>query len=392
MNHLKRRFHLLVHSALQHAASREMLEGILRFAAVHPEWEIQIEGGHPSGRSIEVYPEWKPDALITNERSLKYSRKDFCKIAGRAVVYVNTRPRRDVGIPYATISSEDRVLAESAAAFFLRKQMASFAFVGSPGGERWSEARRRLFQAALREKSYPLHTFNPPQSRSWEKQEKALVAWLAKLPKPCGVWAAYDHRARQVLDACRCADIEVPEQIQILGVDNEAYVCEHTLPSLSSIAPDYESAGYEAFSFVDQVVRLGHAAEASPRLKIPIKGIVERNSTSDDNASTRRVAAARAFIRKYATAQISVADVASSVAVSKRLLEHVFRLVTGHTLLEEIQAQRLTHACELLNKTSTKIDSIAGMCGFSSPSYLKALFKRQFGMTMGDFRRRGLQK
>ena len=226
MNHLKRRFHLLVHSALQHAASREMLEGILRFAAVHPEWEIQIEGGHPSGRSIEVYPEWKPDALITNERSLKYSRKDFCKIAGRAVVYVNTRPRRDVGIPYATISSEDRVLAESAAAFFLRKQMASFAFVGSPGGERWSEARRRLFQAALREKSYPLHTFNPPQSRSWEKQEKALVAWLAKLPKPCGVWAAYDHRARQVLDACRCADIEVPEQIQILGVDNDGLLCE----------------------------------------------------------------------------------------------------------------------------------------------------------------------
>ena len=385
MNHLKRRFHLLVHSALQHAASREMLEGILRFAAVHPEWEIQIEGGHPSGRSIEVYPEWKPDALITNERSLKYSRKDFCKIAGRAVVYVNTRPRRDVGIPYATISSEDRVLAESAAAFFLRKQMASFAFVGSPGGERWSEARRRLFQAALREKSYPLHTFNPPQSRSWEKQEKALVAWLAKLPKPCGVFAVHDPIGEEVLAIAASAGIAVPEELAVVGVDDHPVICERTKPTLSSIRLDFEQGGYLCAELLDRRMHDRRFVQAA--FKFGPVFVTRRQSTRRFRLTDSRVSKAAEFIRRNACDGIHVADVVNVMGVSRRMAETLFCRHLGRTIHDEIIGVRMERVEQLLRRPGHGISAIAGLCGWASESVLRKSFKESHGgLSMREWR------
>ncbi len=361
----------------------------MRFAAIHTEWEVQFKGGHPSGASLEIFPDWKPDALITNAQCMDYSRDEFQALAGSAVVYVNTGPRDDSRIPYATMATDDRLISKIASDFFLRKRLAACAYIGSPAREQWSEARLKFFAEAMKASGRPVYVFDDQENASWNRHEKTLVSWLGKLPKPCGVFAAYDQRARQVLDACRLAGIAVPEQVQVLGVDNETYICEHTLPSLSSIAPDFNAAGYEAFAFIDRIVRRrpGTADEETRTLTIGVNGIVERNSTSDDNASLRRIADARDFIHSHATAKISVTDVAAAVAISRRLLERDFRKVTGHTILDEIQSQRLGHAAWFLKKTKTKIDTIAELCGFSSPSYLKLLFKRKFGMPMGEFRR-----
>lgn len=379
-------YRLLVQSELQHAASRNMLEGILRFAATHPDWQVQIKGGHPSGESVECYPDWKPDAFITNAQSLKLPRKEFLSLAGRAVAYVNMRPRPDVTLPSVVVTSDDAGLARAAATFLIRKKFASYAFVGSPAGERWSEARRRCFTAALKDLGQTVHVFHPPETSSWERHEKALIAWLRKLPKPCGLWAAYDHRARQVLQTCRTGGLNVPEQIQVLGVDNERYVCEHTVPTLSSIQPDFEAAGYETFAALDRFVREPPTTAHRERLAIPLKGIIERNSTSEDNRLSRRIADAREFIARHAATRIGITDVAASLGITTRQLEIDFRQITGHTVLEELQDRRIMIAKQILRTTSTKIDAIAAFCGFASPTHLKTLFKSRVGLTMSDYR------
>lgn len=382
-----RKLRLLAHLDVRHAASREMLGGVLRYAAGHSEWEVQFWGGHPSNEPFEYYRDWRPDALVTDGVCHRYAREEFAALAGRAVVFVNTTPIQGLRRPYAVLTTDERLLAVAAADLFVRKGLTLFAYVGTPGPERWSEARKRLFKTTLSERGYALSVFREPAATTWHQQEKALATWIRELPKPCGVWTAYDQRAKHVLDACHLAGVTVPDQVQILGVDNESYICEQTVPSLSSLAPDFEGGGFKAAEFLDNALAGRRLTERNTAFKFGLKGVVERLSTSDTNGTARRVAAAHEFIRRHAPSGIGVTDVAASLGVSNRLLEKNYRAVTGRTVIEDLQAERLAHVKEMLRKTTTPIDNIGPFCGFNSPSHLKTLFKRTFGMSMSEFRR-----
>ena len=382
---------MLAHLDMRHAASREMTGGILRFAATHRRWEVQLAGAHPSNESLEHFADWRPDALIIDSSCHDIPQKELSAISGRAAVFVNTNAPRRWRKPYAQLTTDERMLAVEAAALFRRKGLSHFAFIGSPGAERWSEARRRFFSAALKDMGFPPNVFSPtPDASSWRAQEKSLAQWLVSLPKPCGVWAAFDQRAKHVLDACRLAGLNVPSQIQVLGVDNETYICEQTVPSLSSLMPDFESGGFAAANFLDGILRGGkkHLAGDGGRatLHFAFKGVVERLSTADVNGTARRISAAREFIRQHATSGIDVPHVASALGISVRLLQRDFRAVTGKTVLQGIQEEKLLRVKEMLRKTTTPIDNIGRFCGFKSPAHLKTLFKARFGMTMSAFR------
>ena len=387
-NMRKDKLKLLIHGDLRHAASRDMLSGFLRYAAIHPEWEVQIEGGHPSSASLEHYHGWKPDALVTNDYVRRFSATEYRNLAGKFALYVNSQPRRDVRVPSAVVESDDLALASAAAEFFLSKALKSYAFVGSPAHEPWSERRLRFFRDILKKNGKPLAVFNPPRESNWKIQEDALGAWLKTLPAPCGLWAAYDQRAKHVLDACRLVGINVPSQIKVLGVDNESYICDQTLPRLSSIAPNFEEAGYQSFALIERAIRDPKSIEHLPPLKIGLRGIIERESTCDENGTARRIFQARDFIHCHASTPISIEDIARAVGVSVRCLQKDFHNITGHTILEELQQERLKIAQKLLRETSTKIDALPSFCGFNSASHLKALFKKTFGLTMSDYRNR----
>ena len=232
---------------------------------------------------------------------------------------------------------------------------------------------------------FALNVFSPtPDATSWRAQGKSLAQWLLSLPKPCGVWAAFDQRAKHVLDACRLAGLNVPSQIQVLGVDNETYICEQTVPSLSTLMPDFENGGFLAAEFLDSALHGG--ADRRTTLHFAFKGVVERLSTADVNGTARRISAAREFIRQHATSGIDVPHVASALGISVRLLQRDFRAVTGKTVLQGIQEEKLLRVKEMLRKTTTPIDNIGRFCGFKSPAHLKTLFKARFGMTMSAFR------
>lgn len=373
---------ILVLLDLRHAAAREMTGGIMRFAAAHRDVEVQVATTEPVG----YFRSWKPHALITDAISQDLSDDLFAALAGKAVVYANARPRAGFRHAHAVISTDERLLAVTAAKLHLSHHLAHFGYVGTPSGERWSEARGKIFLAAMKEQGFSTRVFSAPAENDCLRQESALTEWLRSLPKPSGIWAASDQRAKQVLDACRRAGIAVPDQVQVLGVDDDSAVCEMTLPSLSSIAPDFEAGGFEAAAFLyralaERKVRGRHV------LKFGLKGVVERLSTADTNGTVHRIAAAREYIRKHATAGVGVSDVAASLGISVRLLEKSYRLATGHTVLEDLQSVKLAKAKELLRRTTMPIDNIGPFCGFRSPAHLKTLFHRTYGMTMSDYRR-----
>ena len=385
-----RALRMLVHLDMRHAASREMVGGIMRFAATHRRWEVQFAGAHPSNETIEHFADWQPDALVIDSSCQNIPPKELSAISGQAAVFVNTNAPRRWRKPYALLTTDERMLATEAAALFRRKGLSHFAFVGSPGAERWSEARQRFFRAALKDMGFTLEAFNPASGiRSWPEREKELAEWLVSLPKPCGVWAAFDQRAKHVLDACRMAGLSVPIQIQVLGVDNETYTCEQTVPSLSSLMPDFENGGFLAAEFLDCVLLRGNDSSGTGKIKtmhFAFKGAVERLSTADVNGTARRVAAAQEFIRQHATSGIGVPHVASALGISVRLLQRDYRTVTGHKVLDDILKQKLELGRVMLRKTTVPIDTIGSFCDFKSPAHLKTLFKKRFGMTMSTYR------
>lgn len=302
---------------------------------------------------------------------------------------MNSEPPKEWRRPFAILEPDNRQIGRTAADFFLRKKLAGFAYIGDVDARSWDKERECAFCASLHASGVTANRFNLSPDSSWVAHEKTIANWLKYLPKPCGIFASHDIRGKHVLDICRRMGLSIPEQIQVLGVDDEAYICEQTVPSLSSISPDCESGGFTAAKFLDAILN-GNITkdDGSPtrHIMFGVKGIVERMSTTDTYGLAQRVASARKYIEKHAAAGIGVADVASAAGVSLRILQRNFRTVTGTTILDAIQEVRLAKVKELLHKTNVPMKNLATLCGFRSASHLKRLFKSKFGITMSEWR------
>ena len=388
-NHRSRRFRVLVHLDAQYEAARKILHGILHFASMNTHWEVQFTDREFPYGNLSFYSEWKPDAIIIDSRCRTTDRKAFLSMDAKVAVFVNTEPPKEWRRSFAILEPDNGQIGRTAAAFLLRKRLAGFAYIGDVDARDWDKARECAFCAALRAAGATASRFAPSPENSWTAHEKMISGWLKSLPKPCGIFASHDIRGKHVLDTCRRMGLSIPEQIQVLGVDDEAYICEQTVPSLSSISPSYEDGGLAAARFIDAILN-GNADKGdgslTKRITFGVKGIVERMSTTDTYGIAQRVASARKFVQKHASTGIGAADVAASVGVSLRVLQRNFKTVTGSTILDAIQEVRLLRAKELLHKTNVPVKNLAALCGFRSASHLKRLFKSRFGITMSEWR------
>lgn len=378
---------ILVHLRTNHSASRRFISGVLQYEATHADVETMVTDDFAFGirdREIDLsdYAWWKPDALVIDARATELTRARLASIAVKRIVFVSTDPVFDPGMPFAVIHTDDRSIARTAADLLCRHHLENFAFVGLNGESRWSENRRETFASILEARGFSAETHVPDPSMPFENLVGDLEAFLKGLPKPCGIFAANDPCARHVLETCRRLKIRVPEQIQVIGVDDDDTICEFTSPPLSSIAPDFKAGGYAAAEFAAGKRRVSKPVH----LTMPLRGAVERLSTADDGNAARHVALAREFIRKNALAGIRVDDVAAAAKISRRLLQREFPEITGRTVIEELIEVRLTAVKRRLRETKNSVEQISSMCGFKSSSHLKTLFKRRFGVTMREYR------
>lgn len=291
------------------------------------------------------------------------------------------------------IDTDNAACAELAFEHFWERGLRTMAFCGYRGVD-WSDRRQAAFVEYARERSVDPDIFESYAQQShkgtiWneargELDDPGLIAWLRSLPKPAAILAANDVRGRQVLAACAAEGIAVPEQVAVLGVDNDEVVCELAYPPLSSIEPDTAALGYAGANALDRLMSGDQRPEqvAAVRLVRPA-GVMTRLSTDIAAIDDLAVGKAVSLIRKANGKLSGVEDLAAAVGVSRATLERRFRAALGRSPRQEIDRVRLDRARTLVRQTTYPLHQIAGLVGYSNSSRLLDAYRRRFGVTPG---------
>jgi len=281
------------------------------------------------------------------------------------------------------IKSDDQAIAALAVQHFVERGYQSFGYCGIRGF-RWAEERGRWFAKLLAEQKHDCALFEEGGAGVFRDLQTDLIAsWIKSLPKPAAIFACMDSRARQVVTACHSRDISVPEQVAVLGVDNDDVLCSLSPVPLSSITLNPKKVGWEAAATLAQMLS-GETPVLTERLIAPI-GIATRQSTDILAVDDPQITQALRYIREYATSGIGVKQVLQACPMSRRSLEQKFLTLLQRTPHDEILRVQLDRAKELLLGTALRVGEIAERVGLEN-AYFSAVFKRVSGYTPREFR------
>ena len=365
-------------------AARDIVHGVMRYAAIHPGWEITVYTGHPSEHE-EAVRMGRPDGIISGFTDEPANPIPVPYRTTTPTVFTCARPFEKMTAPFVELKMDDGAIGRITAESLLRTHVKSFGFLGLRQHMPWEKVRLRRFRQVLQAAGHAVAVFGPVRGDPVDlaSERSALADWLRALEKPCGIFAVNDRRAKFLQETCRGCGLAIPDQVKVIGVDNDEIVCECARPTLTSVAPEFMKAGFAAAAALD---RLMSGKRTSPHLTIGVRGIVERLSTRDLSGSGNRVSLAMEIIRRKAADGISVPMIAQAVGCSVRLLEKDFRSATGRSIVDEMNHVRLAKVQELLRNTSADEAAVAAAAGFGSGAYLRNLFKRRFGLTMRAWR------
>ena len=374
---------LVVESAV--APRRMMLAGVARYIQEHEPWAVYLK---PYGveKSLPSWlAHWKGDGIIA---AVKDPASDIIIESGIPVVDVVGALRHE-GVPL--VHTNDRSVGRLGAEHLLERGFRNLGFC-EYRDEFWSIDRREGFQQALREKGLNCSLYQMPMPgpglggpETWETQQRSLTAWLNSLPKPLGVMTTNDLMGQQVLEACQRLKIKVPEEIAVVGADNDEPICRIASPPLSSVIINDQQRGYEAAALLDQMMS-GRPAPKEP-IYVEPAGVMTRASTDIMAIEDAAVVAALRFLREHAFDRINVDDVVGVVPLSRSVLERRFRRIVGRSINSEIVRLRINRAIELLTETELELKVVAQRAGFGTQSYMNAVFQEKVGKTPGSFRR-----
>lgn len=359
------------------AYARGLLQGVVKYIREHEPWSFYFLEQARGDDAPRWLASWDGDGIIARIESRQIA--DAVIQSGIPAVDVSSG-RLVPSIPW--VETDDQKIAAMAARHLLERGLRHFGYCGDSNFH-WSQRRLQYFKSALQDAGYECSVLTPPQGAS-DRQVAAMERWLSALPKPVGVFAAYDVFGHQILHACRNAALAVPDEVAVLGVDNDELICELATPPLSSIEPDTLRTGYEAASLLARLMK-GEKLRALDVL-IPPVGAQCRQSTDVLATDDHDVAKAVRFIRDHACDAIQVNDVLRVVPLSRRVLEGRFKALLNRTPHEEILRVKLERVKQLLLDTEFTLAEIASRTGCEHAEYLSVAFKREIGITPGRYR------
>ena len=357
--------------------SREEWSGALRYAAQKTDWMPEhiptvVEDCRAFLRT--AFERTTVDGLIITERVYTQNRDLMRYSLGIPTVVLDGNP----GNAAPTVcEADDAEISRTAAEVLIKRGFQHFAYVEvekSNFGFGHSAQRAAAFAKAVRRAGFTAEIL---------PNDDTLPTHLAALPKPVGVMAYNDFVSNQVLDLCRLGRIAVPEQVGLIGVDNDPNICENLRPSLSSVQPDFEMAGYQAARLLDRLM----SGKAVRNFRFGVRTVIERDSTRDLRACGKTIAAANAIIRARFCEKLTPDDIAAELRVSVRLLQLRYKQVVEHGIHEELMRLRMEKAADRLRTTSAPVREISMECGFPCVEHFQRLFRKRFGQSPAQWRK-----
>ena len=374
---------LLIESS--RASGRNYLQGIARYAHHHGPWSFY----------------WEPGGFDLTRQTLKTLDADG--IIFRDVGRLKAQALR-LGIPAVVVGHDSKevrgiinvvtdssTIGRMAAEHLLEHGFKRFAFCGLASTlleqTPWSERRFESFSKRIVEAGFeppPIYVLQQPGS-DWRTSRQGLADWLAKLPRPVGIMACNDDCGTQVAEACKVAGIVVPDAAGIISVDNDEVICGLSDPPLTSIAVNFERAGYESAQALEKLMQKSKSVPS--KINVLATHLITRRSTDVVAVDDDCVASALSFIRNHAGQPFFVNDVAKAAGISRRSLERRFRLKMSRSILQEIRRARTDEIARLLLETSRTVTQIARSLGFEDAQHFARYFRSGKKMSPLVFRK-----
>jgi LacI family transcriptional regulator len=362
---------------------RQVMRGVWRYAMNVQHWVFR--DGPPEPVTLKPLREWRPHGVI----ALLFIPEVADAIARMRVPVVNTTSTLD-DKRFPLVEADHVLVGRMAAEYFVERRYRHFGYFGSS----WthvSRMRETGFRDCLRgiehsfSSCYAEYLPRPPHDASWLRVDTQVARWLGTLPKPVAILCSNDVPARDLADTCRRLQFHVPNDVAILGVDNDEVECRLTTPPLSTIELPAERIGYEAAKLLDRMMA-GRRPPKTPLYLPPVR-VITRQSTDALAVANPTVNAALAYIRKHYASPVGVDDVARAIAVGRRDLERKFRRVLGRSIHEEIRQMRIERAKELLAETDHSMPEVAARAGFLDARRFAVVFRQVMGSTPTGYRR-----
>lgn len=363
--------------------ARGLLHGIRAYIREHEPWAIYFSE-QSRGEPLHWLKDFKGDGIIARIETKAIAEA----VTAKGLPTIDVSAARHVpSLPW--VETDNEAIAKLAAEHLLDRGLRHFGFCGAPAFN-WSRERSDHFERIIRAGGHECSVYPPRPWRrgrpaEWVREQRAVEAWIRSLPRPCGIMACYDIRAQQVVEVCRNLEIAVPDEMAVVGVDNDELLCDLCDPPLSSVAPDTDRTGYLAAQLLDRMMAKKRVP-ADAHL-IPPLGLVARQSSDVLAVADADVAAALRFIRNHACEGIGVAEVLEQAPLSRRVLDKRFLALLGRTVHEEIGRLQLERVKELLQETDLPLAKVAQRAGFEHVEYMSVVFKKKTGQSPSEFRK-----
>lgn len=363
------------------AFTLKLIRGVTSYSQSHGHWMMTLR----EGRSSDLLPLLDDlssyDGVIARiecgdiHQRIKASSLPFVNVSG-----TNFDPQ----VPWVTINHESvvRLVVQE----FRNNGHTHFAFFG-PVRRAWSCQRENCFQKLIAEKdlAYCGTFLTHPEKAGDEAELQRIQDWITSLPHPVAIMSANDVCGNLLLRCCHAAGLSVPNQVAVIGVNNDELLCELSYPTLTSVSTNTEKIGYESAEILSQLMS-GKNGSSKP-VRVEPLGIESRRSTNSAAGADPFVGLAFRFIQQHACDGINVEDVLKLVPMSRTALETAFREFIGRSPHHEITRIRMERARRMLAESELPIADVARRCGYSTVDYFSAAFKRKEGVSPSDFRR-----
>jgi LacI family transcriptional regulator len=364
---------------------RGALQGIADYLETYGPWSLCLDHHASGSYTTDWLRHWNGDGILgfVSARvlagQLRRSRISAVEVSGS---------RLDLQIPQ--VINDEPLIGSIAAEHLQERRFRHFAFFGY-SNTAWSDRRLLGFRDSNAKRGFSTETFlcahDITSLNGWEQTEQEVTHWLEKLPKPIGLMASSDRLALRILDACHRARLAVPEEIAVIGVDNDEETCRLATPPLSSVMDDPRRIGREAARLLGQLMASNRDSQDMPPVLVPPLGIATRRSTDTTAIDDPLIARSMRLIREHACEGLTVKELLPEVRMSHTTFYERFHTSLGIAPHQAILRVRLERVKNLLKQTDLSLEQIAERTGFSHPEYMQVAFKREVGATPGRYRR-----